>query len=127
APPALRLHVREGGVHRPQRAVVAHPEGAVDHGIGLELDTAGVAASPGVVDQNVDGAELFDRDPDHRLDLIALGDVDVDETAADLVRHGPPAGLVDLADDHLRALGREGTGDPGPDAVAGAGDDRDAA
>jgi hypothetical protein len=79
-----------------------------DHAVPLVLGHVHehpVAGDAGVVDEDVEAAELVDRLPDHRLRLAEVGDVRA-------VRDGLTALRLDLGDDLLRrrrvrALARE--------------------
>jgi hypothetical protein len=88
-----------------------------------------VVIERGVVDEDVDPAELLLRLAGTRRRRLLVGDVGLDEDGvAELLEllHGRGgAVLVDLGHDDLRALLEEPLGVRQPDALAGAGDDRD--
>ena len=96
----------------------------------LALHPRDFPAAPGVVDQDVDRAELAIGNGDHVPDRRFVGDVGLgrerghSEFVGDFRRHLLAGVGVALRDQHRRALGREPAGDPATDAVAGAGDDR---
>ena len=116
-----------GGDHRPERAEETHVESTLHQLVGLVLDTGDLTATPRVVDEDVDAAERRHGVLDHRLALAALPHIGADERSGgtELVGHRPTGCLVDLADDDLRSLAREHTGDACADAVTGSRDDGD--
>src|SRR3546814_15569937 len=77
-----------------------------------------VGASPRVVDEDVDPVVLVDGVLDHRLDLVALGDVGPDEATADLSGHGAALLLVEFGDHDDGSLGGEPARPSGTDPVA---------
>ena len=108
------------------RAHDAHQLGRV--GVG---DGAAPAGDAGVVDEDVDVAEV--GEDLRRHGLVLLQGVD-----AGLVGHGPAAELLDVGDGllgclfvaaivhgHVGAVGGEGEADGPTDATAAAGDERD--
>ena len=91
-----------------------------------------VVVERGVVDEDVDGAEPVDGRGDARVGRRGLAEMSVCTKATSprpsssfIAELG--AVLVDLGDDDLGALGEEALGVAEPDALAGAGDDRDLA
>ena len=84
----------------------------------------------GIVDQDVDRAELFGGAADHRLDRLGPGQVGVaiagaDASGLDLRAHGLDLRRVaEAVEHHVRAFGRERAGDGEADAGGGAGDER---
>ncbi len=88
------------------------------------------ARPSGVVDHDVQAAELLDRGVDQRADLALIGDVGVVRN----VRVGPssaasalPSSSSHVGDHHLGALGDEPRDDAPPEPGRTAGDDRDLA
>jgi len=90
----------------------------VDEGAGL--------VPAGVVDQDVDAAELLHDPVGHRLDAVAVGDVGADRDGARPPgRRALGVRLVQVGDDDGRPLRGELPGDRLADALAGPGHDRD--
>src|SRR5271163_1119670 len=86
----------------------------------------------GIVQDDVDAAEMCGRARDHGAALFAVADIDDLENgcaaiAGDLVPCFPPRPLAARRDDDLGAFLGEAYGGVPPDALAGAGDDRDPA
>ena len=103
---AGRLHRLDRSLHAEERA------GQVDVDDLLPLrhvELADLAQrdDAGVVDQNVELAELVDRGGDRGVPLVGLGDVEVDVArgVTDLVGQRLALVVEDVADDHLGALG----------------------
>ena len=126
--PALAPHVGDGGL------AAQVDGGEVDLLDALPGLQAGVQdrvvvgrRDARVVEGDVDGAVGVVRGLEERLDLLGVGDVDLDEDAADLLGGGLARGLVDVAADDVRALGGEPAGGGEADAAARAGDDGGAA
>ncbi len=122
--PALAAHVRDGGL------AAQVDGGEVDlldplPGLqaGLQDGVVVGRGDAGVVEGDVDAAVGVVRRLEQRLDLLGVGDVDLDEEPADLVGGGFAAGFVDVGADDLRALGGEAAGGGEADAAAGSGDD----
>ena len=84
----------------------------------------------GVVDQDVRAAEFLDGPPDQQCGPFGRGNVGRDAEGGPAVpfdgrlHFAGCGGLAAVGDSHLDAAGGEGAGDAGPDAPAGAGDDR---
>ena len=129
---ALRQHERERGLHRPVGPVEGDEHRVAELLVGLGLHPSEPTAAPRVVHEHVNGAERVLGGVDHRddLQLVAhvgahrdrLGPELVDQLACDALTRA----RVDLGDNDFRALRREPSADPVPDAVAATGDDRDA-
>jgi hypothetical protein len=135
AAPAAFAHVRERGLHGPERAQQLHVQG-VEHGVGGHLVGAlqtGLVASPRVVHQDVHVTPARHRQVDHGFVVFLQRRVgaEVDsigiEVGLQLLGHHRPAVLVDLGHHDGSAFLGESAGDAVPDAVAGPGDDRDLA
>ena len=132
APAALAAHMRHGVAGA---AHIAH-EFELQRGLPIRLrqafeDAAGGGA--GVVDQDVEPAEMRDRAVDERLGVLRLGQIGGDRQgflAGALLDRGrgvvEPL-LVARADRHLAALARQGLGDRPADADAAPRDRRDLA
>ncbi len=119
-----------GGLHRFDRRLHAE-EGAgqvdVDDLLPLRhVERADLAErhDAGVVDQNVELAELVDRGRDRGLPLVGLRDVEVDVACGftDLVGQCLALLVEDVADHHLGALGNECPGMCGAHAPGAAAD-----
>ena len=88
---------------------------------------------PGVVDEDIEPPEFALDLRDHPLSVRGPGDISLHEDrppagGADLLHHlfGRRA-IVEVVDGDVRALAGERQGDPAPDALLGAGDQRDPA
>ncbi len=84
----------------------------------------------GIVEDAVERAEGRHGEFDHGLDLGGIGDIDLEGFGFDakpgrLCRHSLGAGLVEIGDDQVGALGRKGEGGFFTDAAGAAGDDND--
>src|SRR4029079_15094080 len=98
---------------------------AVPVGRGGVDDRAGLCPA-GVVDQDIDAAELLDDPADHRLDALTVGDVGADRDGTrQRVRRFLGAGLVQVGDDDGRPLRGQLAGDGPADTLAATGHDRD--
>ena len=82
---------------------------------------------PGVVAHDVEPAEALDREVDHGLDLVGVGDVGLLERGrrAELRRQRLAAVAVDVGDDDLRAFLDEQLDDAAAQPAGATGDDRD--
>ena len=84
---------------------------------------------PGVVEHDVEPAELLDREVDGRLHVVGVAHVGALERdrVTELRRQLLAAPFVDVGDDDLRAFGDEPLDRRPADAAGAAGDDRDLA
>src|SRR5215213_6659184 len=90
----------------------------VDHGLVA-------MARAGVVDDDVDAAELADRIVHGALDILPSGDVacERDRAMADLLGRGLRRPELEIEHRNPGAFAREGLGDAEPEALRGAGDE----
>ena len=128
--PARGAHVRKRGLHRPERAHQADAPAVLEVFLRLVFEALHAAAAPGVVDEDVDAAELRHRALDSADHLLAHADVGRHEQRAhaelrrELQSACAPTPLVDLRDEQVRALAREAPRDPAADPLPRARHDR---
>jgi len=115
-----------GGLADEERALEVHPQHAVEIGL-RQVEEIGAMDDAGIVDQNVEIAERAAGFGDHVLGVAGVADVGGHETGllAQRARRGLAGGGVDVGDGDAGTLGDVAAGDCEPDAVRGAGDDRD--
>jgi hypothetical protein len=107
-----------------KRALEVHPQHAVEIGF-RQVEEIGAVDDTGVVDQNVEIAERAAGVGDRVLGVVRVADVGGDEAGAlETARRDFAGGGVDVGEGDPRALGDVAPGDREPNAVRGAGDDR---
>jgi hypothetical protein len=105
------------------------PEGQLPFIVADVFDLLETGLVRGVVDQNVDGAELLDGPVDDRAAMLGILDIAGDEdTGAACFFHQPP-GLarvlvfIEVGDEHVGAFARKSESDGAADATVTTGDD----
>src|SRR3984957_3803814 len=124
----LRDHVLQRLAAGPERRVQVPLDRVVPVLVGQVRHRRGLDQAAGVVDQDVDLAEAFDRPGHHAVDVLADGDVTPDEVAAvpgvHLLQRLLALLGVPAVDHDAGALREEGLADAPSDPGAPAGDDR---
>src|SRR5262249_39673469 len=114
-----------GGLADEERALEVHPQHAVEIGL-RQVEEIGAMDDAGIVDQDVEIAERAAGFGDHVLGVAGVADVGGHEAGlGPRARRRLPGGGVDVGEGDARTLGDVAAGDREPDAVRGAGDDRD--
>jgi hypothetical protein len=124
-----RAHMRQSSLHRPPGSPQGGIQSAGQHLVGLILQQHVGRGSEGIVDQNIQAAELRYRQLDGRLDIRLAGHVGLDKQGArsqrlQLLLHRLAAGLVELGDQHRGTRLGKTQRHSSSDTTAGAGDQR---
>src|SRR5262249_40023713 len=121
----LRDHPPRSGLVVEARVLERHTKHAVELGL-RQVEADGAMDDAGIVDDNVEVAERAAGFSDHVLGVARVADVGGHEAGlAERTRLGLAGGGVDVGDGDARTLGDVTPCDREPDAVRGAGDDRD--
>jgi hypothetical protein len=110
-----------GDVEQPLEVDLDHPVPLLDRGV----DDRAEQHHPGVVDDDVEPAELLHRALDGSLRLLAVRHIRLDRQAADLGRERVQPVFAASHGGHRRAMGGEHPGRRLTDAAACARDERD--